>query len=587
MRRSLVLDVVPFALAVSLAGCDNATQPTGISVAVSPSTASLQAGAHQDFTATVTNDAASRGVTWFVTGCTGGTAACGSLTNVTATTATYTAPSLPANAHFGITATSVADRTKSANANLAVAAAIDVAVFPQVTSTMAGQALNFTATVTNDPSGQGVTWSITRCTGGAGTCGTLTTVNDTTAVYHAPTPVPADTSLGVTATAVADYSKSFSATVTIAAVRVAVAPATPIVRVNESQAFTASVSNDPNSRGVKWSITGCSGGPAACGSLTNVTNRTATYATPATVPPGAVGVTASSLADSTKSFTAHPAVITPGAPGRLAFTSDRSGCPEIWKMNADGSDPVQLSTLTAGYCGINANSAAWSPDGSQIAFYYNPVVYWEVLDVFVMNSDGSNFHRLLVPADTTFVGRYNPAWSPDGTKLAAVAEFRRTCQYSQTNCPIYPIVVMNADGSGLVTLGVNGDEPAWSPDGSRIAFSAGARIAVMNADGTGLIQLAVGTGPAWSPDGTRIAFRSDSTGHSDLYVMNADGSGVTALTADTASEGRPAWSPDGTKIAFGSTRDGNWEIYEMNADGSGVIRLTNEPGFDARPAWTQ
>jgi len=68
--------------------------------------------------------------------------------------------------------------------------------------------------------------------------------------------------------------------------------------------------------------------------------------------------------------------------------------------------------------------------------------------------------------------------------------------------------------------------------------------------------------------------------------MNADGTGVTALTADSATEGRPAWSPDGTTIAFASDRDGNYEIYAMNADGSGVVRLTNNPAFDGMPAWT-
>ena len=67
--------------------------------------------------------------------------------------------------------------------------------------------------------------------------------------------------------------------------------------------------------------------------------------------------------------------------------------------------------------------------------------------------------------------------------------------------------------------------------------------------------------------------------------MNADGSGVTALTGDSAVEGRPAWSPDGTKIAFASTRNGNWEIYMMNADGSGVTRLTNNAWWDGEPAW--
>src|SRR5258705_1010266 len=83
----------------------------------------------------------------------------------------------------------------------------------------------------------------------------------------------------------------------------------------------------------------------------------------------------------------------------------------------------------------------------------------------------------------------------------------------------------------------------------------------------------------------RIAFVSDRDGNNEIYVMNADGSGVTRLTDTPAADGDPAWSPDGTRLAFTSTRDGNSEIYVMNADGSGVTRLTSDPNRDGHPAW--
>ena len=136
--------------------------------------------------------------------------------------------------------------------------------------------------------------------------------------------------------------------------------------------------------------------------------------------------------------------------------------------------------------------------------------------------------------------------------------------------------------------------PAWSPDGSRIAFNSdrdgNTEVYAMNADGSGVARLtyndAVDGGPAWSPDGRRIAFESTRDGNWEIYVMNADGSGVTRLTHNDAYDWSPAWSPDGRRIAFHSKRDGNREIYVMNADGSGVTRLTYNGAFDSGPNWS-
>ena len=77
--------------------------------------------------------------------------------------------------------------------------------------------------------------------------------------------------------------------------------------------------------------------------------------------------------------------------------------------------------------------------------------------------------------------------------------------------------------------------------------------------------------PAWSPDGTRIAFTSDRDGDNDeIYVMNADGSGVTRLTNHSASDWMPTWSPDGARIAFASQRDGDFEIYVIDVPAPGA-----------------
>ena len=105
-------------------------------------------------------------------------------------------------------------------------------------------------------------------------------------------------------------------------------------------------------------------------------------------------------------------------------------------------------------------------------------------------------------------------------------------------------------------------------------------IHTLNPDGTGDAWLTPedpgATSPAWSPDGTRIAYDGFRFGNRDIFVMNGDGTGVVRLTADPAHDGNPAWSPDGTQIVFESTRDGNLELYVMNADGSNPVRITND-----------
>lgn len=273
--------------------------------------------------------------------------------------------------------------------------------------------------------------------------------------------------------------------------------------------------------------------------------------------------------------------------GQIAFTRALkanwadlpSSDADVYVIDVDGSGEKRLtdSPRLDGF-------PAWSPDGKRIAFV--SARDGGNCEIYVMDADGSGQKRLSrTPDDEYFL-----TWSPDGERIA----------YSTNPAHDPTIWVMDADGSDRNELD-SGLFPSWSPNGKRIAYTAysGERpyLALMDADGSGrrrlgassVLQRLLNLGdaeeePAWSPDGRKIAFASMEDG--DIYSMNVDGSGRTRLTdIPSYDHWPPTWSPDGTRIAFTSENKKGSEIYVMNSDGSGLTKLTNHPAEDFYPAW--
>ena len=306
------------AIAIGLAGCGGGSNSTSgttgnsssnaVTVTLAPTTASVAAGKMQAVTATVTNDSASKGVTWALSCATAN--GCGSLSATTSASGTaimYTAPgTVPSPATVTITATSVTDGTKSAAATITITAGATAGVAVSLSQTTAivvvSGTSSFTATVTGDSANQGVTWALsgTGCT--AATCGIIsaaTSASGTAIKYTAPGAVPSPATVTLTATSVADTTKSASATITVApagsASGVTIAPRVGGLVVGQAITVTAAAANDTAGAGVTWS--------SSTGTVTPLTATTATFTAPNSAGSG-ITVTATSKADATKSATA-------------------------------------------------------------------------------------------------------------------------------------------------------------------------------------------------------------------------------------------------------------------------------------------
>jgi len=258
----------------------------------------------------------------------------------------------------------------------------------------------------------------------------------------------------------------------------------------------------------------------------------------------------------------------------------------VFAANADGSDEHQLSDLG------NACCAFASRDGERVLF--DTQAPDGRITTATVDFDGSN--RVVIPLSPGTLNVGPGPFSPDGTQIAFEG-------FDDAHPEVTGIYIGSADGTNLVQVTHGGGIPAdWSPDGTQILFlrDPSNSLFIVNVDGSGEHELATGEvnvpccwGYRWSPDGSRILFPSDD---GTLWLINSDGTDLTQLFVDEKvahvrrSAITPAWSPDGTQIILALSpqirvENPANEIYVINADGTGLTLVIGGGNFKHEPSW--
>ena len=226
---------------------------------------------------------------------------------------------------------------------------------------------------------------------------------------------------------------------------------------------------------------------------------------------------------------------------RIAFLRGPWSGGPIFVMDADGSNIKQIIEYMD-----RRDRPAWSPDSARIAY----ATFGDSADIEVVNADGTDPVNLTADHATLGAGRaVCPAWSPDGSQLAFAG---RPGDRSEA----FRMWVMDADGADMTQITDHPDVsgcPVWSPDGTRFLYAVYRDVGelldvpeiwVVGVDGNDPRRLTErGTSPAWSPDSSRIAFVSDRDGDWEIFVMDADGSNQTQLTFNNDDDLGPVWFP--------------------------------------------
>ncbi len=241
--------------------------------------------------------------------------------------------------------------------------------------------------------------------------------------------------------------------------------------------------------------------------------------------------------------------------------------------------------------GLPKQRPLWSPDGQRLTFARHEADGLHIWQYVMDRDDPASARRVTDRKEPDFSG----AFGPEGKRLLLTLV---TLSGTQGNLDIG---LLSAEGTAPTV--VTGDHegalshqnwPAWSPDGTRFAFSSthegNEEIYTAAIDGSDLVRVTQSPGidahPCWSPDGERIVFATDRWGGLELASARPDGSDVTRLTESPGLDDYPSCAPDGSRIAFVSNRDGQFEIYVAGSDGADPKNLSNHPGRETFPTWT-
>jgi serine/threonine protein kinase len=292
---------------------------------------------------------------------------------------------------------------------------------------------------------------------------------------------------------------------------------------------------------------------------------------------------ASATPEITEELQTPAAALLGGGSGRLTFASDRSGIPQIWSMLPDGTDLIQLTNLPDGAC-----YPSWSPDGKRLVITSPCRSRQEIYKgsaLFILNADGTGLRPIIsVPG-----GDFNAVWSPDGKKLLFSS--------IRDNINVPHIYMMDMENNQTVTrissISSYDLNAAWSPDGSQIVFEttrAGvSQIWIMNADGSGAKEFTkkdsgAGYMPDWSQTGDVMIFSFGSThGLFAKQILNRAAPEVEITPLRPIFNA--TFSPDSYWIAFEYQENGNQEIYLVTVNGSNLLNLTQNPAEDFHPVW--